>query len=152
MPFEADILIAQSTFDYGSSVSALAIGWQVRPPQPLPWGLIVVLRATRDLIGTQHRFKVEMEREGEDGPEVIDLGQEGGPAVTAEAVEEAAEIAGDFEVTGREDLKGPVVLSYGFNLLPVPLPPEREYRFRLWVDDETRDHWVAHFRTSGEFE
>jgi hypothetical protein len=151
MQFEADILIAQSTFDYGSSTSALAIGWQVRPPQPLPWGLVVVIRASRDLVGTKHRFKVGLERE--DDSEIVDLQEEaGGPAMSAEVAEEAAEIDEEFEVTGREDLKGPLVLSYGFNLLPVPLPPEREYRFRLWVDEETRDHWVAHFRTSGESE
>lgn len=150
MPFEADILLAQSTFDSGPATSALAIGWQVRPPQPLPWSLLVVLRASRDLVGTNHRFKVGLERE--DGSQVVDLEEEGGPAVSAAAAEEAAEMDEEFEVTGREDLKGPVVLSYGFNLLPVPLPPEQEYRFRLWVDDETRDHWVAHFRTSSESE
>jgi hypothetical protein len=149
MPFEADILIAQSTFDYGSSTSALAIGWQIRPPQPLPWGLVVVIRASRDLIGTKHTFNVVLERE--DDAEIVDLQEEAaGSAVSAEIADEAAEIDHEFEVTGRDDLKGPVVLSYGFNLLPVPLPPEREYRFRLSVDDETRDHWVAHFRTSGD--
>lgn len=66
--------------------------------------------------------------------------------------ENASTLEEEFEVTGRDDLEGPVVLSYGFNLMPVPLPPEQEYRFRLWVDDETRDHWVAHFRTSAESE
>lgn len=150
MPFEADILIAQSTFDFGPATSALAIGWQIRPPQPLPWGLLVVIRASRDLIGTTHRFKVGLERE--DGSGIVDIREEGGPAVSPEAAEQSAELDEEFEVNGRDDLKGPVVLNYGFNLLPVPLPPEQEYRFRLWVDDETRDHWVAHFRTSGESE
>jgi hypothetical protein len=147
MPFEADILTAQSTFAYGSSTSALAIGWQVRPPHPLPWSLLIILRASRDLIGTKHRFQVGLERE--DGS-VVDLDDEAGTAMSTEVAEEAAEISQEFEISGREDLRSPVVLSYGFNLLPVPLPPEREYRFRLWIDDETRDHWTAHFRTSGE--
>jgi len=49
-----------------------------------------------------------------------------------------------------EGLESPVVHPFAFNLPPLRLEAGREYRFRLSVDGETRDHWIAPFRTTSE--
>jgi hypothetical protein len=137
MPFEADLIIAQSvqsTDDAG--VSALGMGWQVRDPEPIPWARVLMLRASRDLVGTEHVAKIRLEG---DGDFEID-----------ENLADLMQIELQFTPQGLTDqgFDSPVLHGFGFNLLPVPLEPGAEYRFRLWVDEETRDHWVAHFRTT----
>lgn len=136
MPIEADLIIAQSAHETSAGVSALGMGWQVRPPGPLPWALVVILRASRDLIDTEHPVRIQLERE------------DGQPM--AEGLAELVTLEFDLTPTGltEDGLASPVVVSHGFNLLPVPLEPATEYRFRLWVDGDTRDHWVANFRTT----
>jgi hypothetical protein len=136
MPFEADLLIAQSTQDGEGGVSALGMGWQVRDPDPIPWAVLVILRASRDLIGSEHVANIALERE--DG-QPID-----------EALKELLSIELQFTPEGRTEdgLISSVVKGFGFNLLPIPLEPGVEYCFRLWVDGETRDHWTASFRTT----
>ena len=135
MPIEADILLAQGAYDSGGGVSALAVGWQIRPPEPGPWALVLVLRFPRDQIGTEHQLRVTLETEG-------------GAPVEIDGEQVAVQNA--VSVEGRADLDSPIVHSLGLSLLPLPLPPGQEFRFRLWVDGETRDHWIAHFRTTGE--
>jgi len=136
MPIEANVLIAQSVQETDSGVSALGIGWQIRPPEPVPWAVFVVFRATRDLIGTELSATVALEYEG------------------GEAVSEELASLLDFDITlepeglAEAGLISPVVRSFGTNLLPIPLEAGVEYRFRLWVDGETRDHWIAPFRTT----
>lgn len=136
MPIEANLLIAQSVQDTGVGISALGIGWQVRPPEPIPWAVFVVFRATRDLVGTTHAAAVALEYEG-------------GKAVSEE-LSRLLDFEIEFEPEGltNADLASPVVRGFGTNLLPIPLEPGAEFRFRLWVDEETRDHWVAPFRTT----
>jgi hypothetical protein len=136
MPFEADLIIAQSLQSTDGGVSALGMGWQVRDPEPVPWALVLLIHASRDLIGTEHAAQVRLEKA--DGSEVDETLIEM-TGVDLEFVPEGITEAG---------LTSPVVRGYGFNLFPVPLEPGTEFLFRLWVDGETRDHWVAHFRTS----
>jgi len=132
---EADLLIAQSAHEVQGSVSALGMGWQVRSPEPLPWAVVLILRSTRDLIDTEHTARVALETE------------DGSPVGTEFA--ELAEVEMDFTPDGITDegFVSPVIQAFAFNLMPIPLEPNQEFRFRLWVDGETRDHWVAHFRT-----
>lgn len=138
MLIEADILLAQSAEQVSPvTVSALGMGWQVRPPAPIAWALVIVIRASRTLIGTDHQSEVALERR--DG---LIVTNEGG---------EAAEFDFPFTPEGLPSETGlitPLVMAYGFNLPPLPLEPGQEYFFRLRVDGETREHWVAPFRTS----
>jgi hypothetical protein len=136
MPIEADLIIAQSAHETEAGVSALGMAWQVRPPGPIPWALVVILHSSRDLIGTEHPIRIRLERE------------DGQPM--AEGLADLMTLEFDLTPTGltEESLTSPVIASHGFNLLPVPLEPGTEYRFRLWVDGETHDHWVANFRTT----
>lgn len=136
MSIEANLIIAQSTQETEAGISALTMAWQVRPPRPIPWGLVVVLRASRDLIGTSHPVQINLERE------------DGQPM--KEGLAELMTLEFDLTPGGltEDGLTSPIVESHGFNLLPIPLEPATEYRFRLWVDGETRDHWVANFRTT----
>lgn len=136
MPIEADLIIAQSVEGAQGRVSALGMGWQVRTPEPTPWAILLILRASRDLIGTEHVAHISLERE--DGSPVDD------------GLAELLSIELQFTPEGRTEdgLISPVVRGFGFNLLPIPLEPGVEYRFRLWVDGETHDHWIASFRTT----
>lgn len=137
MSIEANLLLAQSVLDTDEGVvSALGMGWQVRVPEPIPWALMVLVHSSRDLIGTDHMAHISLERE--DGSPIN------------EGLAGLLEI--EFHITpeGRTDdgLISPVVRGYGFNLLPIPLEPGVEYRFRLQIDGETHDHWTASFRTT----
>jgi hypothetical protein len=137
MPIEANLIIAQSVLDTDEGgVSALGMGWQVRAPEPIPWALAVIVQSSRDLIGTEHVAKISLERE--DGSPID------------EGLAEIMEIEFPFTPAGRTEdgLLSPVVRGYGFNLLPIPLEPGVEYRFRLQIDGETHDHWTASFRTT----
>lgn len=136
MSIEANLIVAQSSQETEAGVSALTMAWQVRPPHPIPWALVVVLRASRDLIDTEHQVTIRLERE------------DGQPM--EEGLADLMTLEFDLIPGGltEDGLTSPIVESHGFNLLPVPLEPATEYRFRLWVDGETRDHWVANFRTT----
>lgn len=130
-------MIAQSVLDTeGAGVSALGMGWQVRDPGPTPWALALILHTPRDLIGTEYVANISLERE------------DGSPVNSGLA--ELLEIEFPFVPEGRtqDGLVSPVLRGFGFNLLPVPLEPGVEYRFRLRIDGETRDHWTASFRTT----
>lgn len=136
MSIEADLIVAQSAQETEAGISALSMAWQVRPPSPIPWALVVVLRASRDLVGTEHQATIKLERE--DGQPMD------------EGLADLMTLEFNLTPKGLTDrgFTSPVVESHGFNLLPIPLEPATEYRFRLWVDGETRDHWVANFRTT----
>jgi len=137
MPIEADILLAQSAQDQGGGVSALGMGWQIRPPEPIPWALVLVMKASRDLIGTEYLLRVNLEMED-------------GSSVQEDSMAAFVRVEWPYIPDGLTDegFISPVVQGLAFNLLPVPLEPNQEFRFRLWVDQETRDHWVAPFRTT----
>lgn len=137
MPIEADILLAQSAQEGDGGVSALGMGWQIRPPEPIPWALVLVMRASRDLIGVEHQLHVGLEMEN-------------GTQLPGGSLGALIQLDWSYVPEGLTDagLLSPVVHGLGFNLLPVPLEPSREFRFRLWVDQETRDHWTAPFRTT----
>ena len=123
MGIEADLVIAQSAQESEGTVSALGMGWQVRPPEPIPWALVIIIRATRDLIGRTYPGI----RRPDDTPLHADL---------------ADLLRFDFPIVpeGMTDanLVSAVVRGYAFNLLPVPLEPGVEYCFRLWVEGETQ--------------
>jgi hypothetical protein len=134
MPIEADILLAQAAQGVNGSVSALGLGWQVRPPGPIPWAVVVILRASRDLIGISQTFTVKLEKDGSGTDEL----------------ENEVEFEIEFTPEGLtgDALSSPVVRGFSFNLPPIPLEPGTEFCFRLWVGQETRDHWAAPFRTT----
>jgi hypothetical protein len=134
MPIEANILLAQSALSGEAGVSALGMGWQVRPPEPVPWALVLVISASRDLIGGEHSAKVTLEAVGGSG-----VGE------TQIEFEEA-----EFTPAGLvdADLSQPVMTSFSLNLPPLHLEAGTEFHFRLWVDGETRDHWIVPFRTT----
>ncbi|HEY2478530.1 MAG TPA: hypothetical protein VGI17_07355 [Solirubrobacterales bacterium] len=133
MAIEADIILAQAAQDGGAGVSALGMGWQVRPPDPIPWALVIVLQAGREHLGHDHAGAVELERA--DGEEMPDL---------------QLRIEFEFTPEGLDDpaITQPVVRAVALNMPPIPLPEGTEFRFRLSVDGETKDHWVAPFRTT----
>jgi hypothetical protein len=133
MAIEANIILAQAAQDTGVGVSALGMGWQVRPPDPIPWALVIVLQADRVHIGQDHVGAVELERA--DGVGMADL---------------QLRIEFEFTPEGLEDpaITQPVVRAVALNMPPVPLPEGTEFRFRLSVDGETKDHWIAPFRTT----
>lgn len=134
---EADILLAQSAQPTDAGVSALGLGWQVRPSDPIPWAIVVILRASRDLVGTKHSVIIGLERA--DGSPVTDSA--GNQLV----------IGWEFTPEGLPADTGlitPIVGAYCFNLPPVPLEEGEEFFFRLRVDGETREHWIAPFRTT----
>ena len=136
MPVDAQIVLGSAGQEGPHGVSALGLGWQVRPPEPMPWAVVVVILAPRELIGTEL-------------PAYVLLEDYAGTVLTSGG----KQCRVDFDAAPEgitEGLESPVVHPYSFTLPPLRLEPDREYRFRLWVDGETRDGWIAPFRTTSE--
>jgi hypothetical protein len=137
---EANILLAQSSeYSAEGGVSALGIGWQVRPPEAIAWALIVLVAAPRSRNGETLSCAISLERAG--GEPVTD--PQGTPLTVAFV----------FEPSGfppESGLVSPILGSFSLNLPPLALDVETEYAFRLQIDGESRDHWVAPFRTMTE--
>lgn len=136
MPVEAQIVLGSAAQEGPHGVSALGLGWQIRPPEPIQWAVVVVIYAPRELIGKELPAKLVLE-------------DYEGAVITTDG--KPCQVQFDAETSGiTEGLETPVVHPFSFSLPPLRLEPDQEYRFRLWVDGETRDHWIAPFRTTSE--
>jgi len=138
MPMTATVILATSAQLEGSHLSLLGGGWTVRRPDPVPSAVAVLVMIPRDQMGTHHAH-LEL-RYADDTPVMLDTLE--GPQTLA--------VETDFSAQGLDDpaLSTPLDAGFVINLGPLPLPPGREFLWRLHIDGETRDEWVARFRTT----
>lgn len=122
-------------------------GWSVRDPEPAGGAAIgVMLYLPRTMLGKTISTRLALEGiEGEEVP-VVPLGEDGEPLGEPAGLE----VHGDFEVTGLEDpsLTTPLVMPLAVTLPLFDLPPGREFRWQLYLDEETRPEWAVGFRTT----
>lgn len=117
-------------------------GWVVRPPGAQAAGqaaIAFVVRVPRDEVGSRHELRLELlDCEGE--IVVIEPPEGPGPMI----------FETDFEAAGLDDptLATPLVVNLGINLPPFPLARGSEYRWRAYVDGQTRESWTLPFRTT----
>jgi hypothetical protein len=121
-------------------LSLTGLGWSVRPPQPQPMAVYILIEIPRDQAGV-HRWRLELTYA--DG-EPVSL-ETPVPGVPEDFVYED-----ETAVSGLDDptLTTPLVAGFVAILPPFPLTEGREYVWRLTVDGETRDGWTLAFRTS----
>lgn len=138
------MMLAESSRAYeGSHLSLLGAGWVVAKPDPeieSPYALGIIVSVPRDEVGTSHEVRVELLDFTTEEPVVLEPPYGDGPLV----------VSTSFVAKGRpdQDLLIPVNTPVAINLYPFPLQPSHAYKWRLFIDGETRDHWVLPFRTT----
>jgi hypothetical protein len=142
VPIELDMMLADSATISDGGLNIVGAGWIVRPPSVVagPSAIAIVARIPRDEL-RPHQIRIELlDRDDQivvvnppdgPGPMVFDVDLRMAPGGTA---------SGNFTV--------PVTVAAAFNLPPFPLPKASEFRWRVFLDGETREPWVLPFRTS----
>lgn len=114
-------------------------GWTVTGPQPVPFGLALVLDVPWALTNVQHTFRLEL----------IDL--DGSP-VSPIGEDEPIAIEGQFEVGRPVGTRSGTYLPFmaALNSGPLPLPPGGDYEWRLAINGQTHESWRLAFSTRPE--
>jgi hypothetical protein len=142
MPLSAAILLAGFAQAEGDALNVIGGGWTVRDPEPVGSTAIgVLLYVPREHEGKEIETRLEL------------LYDDTGEAVLVafpdvDDNERALVVEGSVTATGRKDVKTPLTIVLAVNLPPFRLPPGKEFRWQLFLDDETRDEWAVYFRTT----
>jgi hypothetical protein len=144
MPIEADMMLANAAVMQNGALTIVGAGWVVRAPGAEAGGasaIALVIKVPRDQPqGQQHQLRLEL-LDSDDEIVVVDPPNGPGPMI----------IESEFApLQGVDDpnITIPLTASIGLNLPPFPLPRGQQYRWRVFVDGETRDAWTLPFRTS----
>jgi hypothetical protein len=121
-------------------VILMGAGWTVRPPEPQPMAVYVLIYLPREEAG-RHRWRLDLTYANGNPIRL----SERVPGVPANLVWE-----GEGDVTGLDNPALTTPLTFGtlIALPPISLPRGREYVWRLTVDGESRDEWALPFRTT----
>jgi hypothetical protein len=138
MPIEANMVLAISAKLDDGGVTLDGGGWAVRPPQPMPCAIVVLLAVPRAQAGA-HRVRLELLYAT--GEPVMFPSPEG---LRALIYEDEVGASGLDDPTLTTPLTTGIIIKVG----PMALPEGREYLWRLQVDGQTRDHWQLAFRTT----
>lgn len=123
-------------------------GWSVRHPEPEGTAAIgLMLYVPREMLGKTISTRVVLE-DAASGEEVavVPLKEDDEPMGDPAGIE----IQGDITPTGLDDpaLTSPLVVPLAATLPPFRLPPGQEFRWQLYLDEETRPEWGLAFRTT----
>jgi hypothetical protein len=140
MPIETQIMLGQLALQQEGTFGVVGLGLTVRSPAPEPMAIYALIYIPRDQQG-EHSWRLQM------------------TFADGRAVRLAAPVEGvpdDFVFENSDDVRGlelpalttPLTAGPLISLPPFPLPPGREFLWRLWVDGETREGWAAPFRTT----
>lgn len=114
-------------------------GWDVRSPMPQPWALAL-------------EVKVPWHDNNRSFPYVLELLDADGQPVEVDTPKGKQPIKtdGNITLTARPGLKpgSQIVGVAAALLLPIPLPPDAQYEWKLTLDGHTRDEWRVAFSTS----
>lgn len=135
------MMLASAVASQNGALVIFGAGWMVRPPGAQaggPVAIACVVRVPRDRDG-QHQLRLEL-LDSDDEIVVIDPPDGPGPMIF-----EAEFPTGGLE---RPDITVPVTAPIAFNLPPFPLARGSQYRWRAYVDGETRESWTLPFRTT----
>jgi hypothetical protein len=141
MPIEANLLLASFVAVQNANLIIVGAGWMVRAPSAAaggPMAVAVLLQVPRDQFGGH---QVRLELLDNDGQIVtVDPPEGPGPMIFEDTVE-----AGGLDSPA---VTVPVTVPFAINLPPVPLARGSEFRWRMYVDGETRPSWMLPFRTT----
>jgi hypothetical protein len=138
MAVELDMMLGTVVALDEAGLTVMGAGWMVRPPGSIagPSAIGCIVRIPRDQPG-MHQIRVELlDSDGD----IVVVNPPDGPGPLVFEVE--------FQAGGLAGLTIPFTAPIGFQLPPFPLPRGSEYRWRAFVDGETRESWTLPFRTT----
>ncbi len=135
------MMLASAVAAQNGTLMILGAGWMVRPPAAAaagPMAIACIVRIPRDQVG-QHQIRLELL---DSNDEIVVINPPDGPGPM---ILETEFPTGGLE---RPDITVPVTATVGFNLPPFPLARGSQYRWRAFLDGETRESWTLPFRTT----
>jgi hypothetical protein len=135
------MMLASAVASQNGALVIFGAGWMVRPPNAQaagPSAVACVVRVPRDQAG-EHQLRLEL-LDSDDEIVVINPPDGPGPMIF-----EAQFPTGGLD---RPDITVPVTAPVAFNLPPFPLARGSQFRWRAFVDGETRESWSLPFRTT----
>jgi len=117
-------------------------GWSLTGPEPMPFGIAILVRVPWDQANTRHVMRLEL-LDADGQPVLIDSEEGEAPLVFFDDM--------PFEVGRPAGLKPGTPLDFpiAVNSGPVPLEPGR-YEWRLEIDGRTDDDWRLPFTVRTE--
>ncbi len=113
-------------------------GWSVTGPQPMPFGIAILIQVPWDQANRRHEFRFELVTS--DGEPVKVSSPDGEQPLVAQ---------GEFEVGRPPGVKPGTPLDFpiAFNSGPQPFPPGSRFEWRLTVNGQTHEDWRLAFST-----
>lgn len=132
----ATLLLADYAVVAEGKLTIVGGGWSQTGPEPVPFGIALLIQVPWDQANTPHSFTVELL--DADGVPVSFAGEDG--------EEQAVAFGGDFEVGRPPGLKPGTPLDFpvAINFTPLPLEPGR-YQWRLTIDGTSQADWTLAF-------
>ncbi|HXG75169.1 MAG TPA: hypothetical protein VNJ53_01230 [Gaiellaceae bacterium] len=138
---KATILLADYAVVADGKLTIVGGGWSQTGPEPVPFGIALLIQVPWDQANTPHTFQVEL------------VDADGAPVSfeTDEGEEQPVAFGGDFEVGRPPGIKPGTPLDFpvAVNSTPLPLEPGR-YEWRLTIDGESRSDWTLPFTVRSE--
>jgi len=114
-------------------------GWTVTGPDAIPSAIAMVIEIPWDQTDRKHLLRLELV--DADGRAIMGQDDDGHSA--------PIELDGEFEVGRPPGLPAGAAthLPMAINIGPLPLAPGGRFAWNLFIDEETREHWVLPFST-----
>ena len=136
---KAILILADAGQAAEGKINALGAGWSVIGSPTPPMALLVFIDCPWDQTNVKHAFTIDLV-DADGHPVNVGQGPLGEPV--------HLQLGGEFE-TGRPPGTPPgtpLRQSMAVNVGPgIPLTPGQKYEFRLTIDGETTDSWLASF-------
>lgn len=141
---KATLLLADYATVSDGKLSIVGGGWSVTGPEPVPFGIALLIQVPWDQANQRHTLRLELL--DADGAPVAFPDEDGveQPVVFFDDVE--------FEVGRPPGLKPGTPLDFplAVNSGPLPIPSGGRYEWRLSIDGQSRDDWRLAFTTRDE--
>lgn len=137
---KALLVLADAGEAVEGKVSALGAGWSVTSAPTPPMSLLVFIDCPWDQTNTRHRLTIELV-DADGRPVALGQGPVGQP--------QTLRIDAEFEA-GRPPGVAPgtpIRHTLAIGIGPLPLAPDSKYEFRMTIDGELADSWLATFST-----
>jgi hypothetical protein len=115
-------------------------GWSITGPEPVPFGIGILVHVPWDLANTRHTLRLELlDADGRPVELALEDGDEEQPVVFFDDV--------PFEVGRPPGIKPGTPLEFvvAVNSGPLPLEPGARYEWRLSIDGRQQDDWRLPF-------
>ncbi|MGC8464820.1 MAG: DUF6941 family protein [Acidimicrobiales bacterium] len=135
---KASILLCDSALVSEGKLFILGGGWTVTGPGVSPMAIALKIDVEWGETSAEHHWELFLQ--DQDGSPIFFETPEGPQAV---------EVRGDFQVGDPVGipLGASIPVNLAVNLGPLPLPPGSSFSWRLTIDGQSEEGWVASFST-----